>query len=138
MKPAVEAAIAELRAGLPEHAVRTKEDPDGGAFVIVEGVGIGRCFAPTHSWIGFQITWTCPDADVYPHFIDPGVQYVGSGLCEIQHPQGNLPKAMGRGATMPGFELPAVQVSRRSLHRSAEADSALQKLLRVVAFLESR
>jgi hypothetical protein len=90
------------------------------------------------SWIGFQITWTYPDADVYPHFIDPGVRYVGSGPCEIQHPEGNLPKAMGRGATMPGFELPATQISRRSLHRSAETDTALQKLLRVVAFLESR
>jgi len=39
---------------------------------------------------------------------------------------------------MPGFELPAIQVSRRSNHRRAETDSALQKLLRILEFLRSR
>ena len=138
MKPAVEEAVEELRRGLPGHEVRVKEDSDGGAFVIVEGMGLGQAFAPATSWVGFHVTWPYPDADVYPHFIDPKVQYVGSGPAPVPSPEGNLPTAMGRGATMPGFEMPAIQVSRRSNHRNATTDSALDKLLRVVEFLRRR
>jgi hypothetical protein len=138
MKPAVEAAIAEVRAGLPDQAVRVKPDSDGGAYIIVDGLTIGDCFAPPASWIGFQVTWTCPDADTYPHFIDPAVRYIGQGEAPNQYPEGNLPTSMTRNATMPGFDLPAIQVSRRSNHRDATTDGPLQKLLRVIQFLVSR
>jgi hypothetical protein len=138
MKPAVEHALEELRQGLPDRDLRVKEDPDGGALVMVEGMEIGQVFSPSISWIGFHITWPYPDADVYPHFIDPKVQYVGTGAVPNQYPEGNLPTAMTRGATMPGFEVPAIQVSRRSNRRNAETDSALEKLLRVVEFLRGR
>lgn len=101
-------------------------------------MAIGPCFDPASSWIGFHIVWTYSDADVYPHFIAAGVRYIGSGPAPNQHPEGNLPIALTRGATMPGFELPAIQVSRRSNHRNAETDSALQKLLRIAEFLRTR
>ena len=106
--------------------------------MIVDAINIGENFAPSVAWIGFHITWPYPDADVYPHFIDPTVRYIGSAPTPNQHPEGNLPAAMSRGQTMPGFEMPAIPVSRRSNHRNAETDSALQKLLRIVAFLRSR
>jgi hypothetical protein len=138
MKEAVEKAITDLREGLPDREVRVKPDSDGGAYVIVDGVDIGDCFAPAVTWIGFQITWACPDPDVYPHFIDPGVRYVGQGAAPNGHPDGNLPTAMSRGHVMPGFDLPAIQVSRRSNHRNAETDSPLCKLLRIIDFLKSR
>lgn len=138
MKPDVEAAVKELREGAGGADVRVQEDPDGGAFVILDGIHIGDCFAPPVSWIGFQITFPYPDADVYPHFIDPTVRYVGQGEATNQNPVGNLPTAMTRGAMMPGFNLPAIQVSRRSNHRNATSDSALHKLLRIIEFLRSR
>ena len=138
MKPAVEQALEELRQGLPDHDLRVKEDPDGGALVMVGGMEIGQGFSPSISWIGFHITWPYPDADVYPHFIDPKVQYVGTGVAPNQYPEGNLPTAMTRGATMPGFEVPAIQVSRRSNRRNAETVRALEKLLRVIEFLQGR
>lgn len=138
MKPDVEKGVEELREGLPGHDVRFMEDTDGGAYVIVADLEIGKSFAPRVSWIGFHITWPHPDADVYPHFIDPRVRYVGVGEAPNQHPDGNLPTSMSRGATMPGFDLPAVQVSRRSNRRNASTDTALQKLLRVIKFLRSR
>src|SRR4051794_24840374 len=125
MKPDVERAIQELREGLPGHDVRTKEDPDGGAYVIVNGIEVGERFAPSVTWIGFHITWTFPDADVYPHFIDSTITYVGEGAATNQHLEGNLPTSMTRGATMSGFEIPAIQVSRRSNRRSAVTDTAL-------------
>jgi hypothetical protein len=138
MKPDVAKAVAELKEGLPQHEVHVREDSDGGAFVLVEGMEIGDGFAPNISWIGFQITFAYPDADVYPHFLDPQVRYVGQGAAPNQHAEGNLPTAMTRGAMLPGFDRPAIQVSRRSNHRCVATDSALQKLLRIVAFLRSR
>jgi hypothetical protein len=138
MKPAVEAAIADIRAGFPDHEVRVKPDSDGGAYVIIDSLEIGDSFTPHMSWLGFQITWTCPESDTYPHFIDLGVRYVGQGETPNQYPEGNLPTSMTRNATMPGFELAAIQVSRRSNHRNAATDSPFQKLLRIIEFLASR
>ena len=138
MKPNVEQALHELRCGLPSHDVRTIEDSDGGAYVIVEAIDIGASYSPPVSWIGFHITWSYPDADVYPHFIDAAVRYVGSGETPNQHPDGNLPTAMGRGQMMPGFEIAAIQISRKSNKRNAATDTALHKLLRVIECLRGR
>ena len=138
MKAEVAAAVKEIEAAGVGVGVRIMPDPDGGAYLIVDGVAIGPCFDPGSSWIGFHIVWTYPDADVYPHFIGADIRYVGSGPAPNQHPDGDLPAALTRGATMPGFELTAIQVSRRSNRRNAETDSALQKLLRIAEFLRTR
>lgn len=138
MKPAVEQAITDIERSLVGSRVRVHEDPDGGAFVIVDNVGIGPSFEPTTTWAGFHVTWSYPDADVYPHFIDAVVKYVGTGPAPNQHADGDLPTPMSRGAVMPGFDLPAIQVSRRSNRRNVATDTALQKLLRVLAFVRSR
>src|SRR3954447_26170283 len=100
----VEAKLEELRKGMVGHGVRVQEDGDGGAFVIVDDIEIGDHFAPSRTWIGFPIVWADEDADVYPHYIDAGVGYVGAGAAPNEFPDGNLPSAMGRGAEMPGFK----------------------------------
>jgi hypothetical protein len=138
MKPTVEAGLIELRVGLQDNNIRHLEDGEGGAFVIVDELFIGENFTPSTAWIGFHITWSYPDADVYPHFLGPQVKYVGAREAPNQHPDGNLPVPMTRGATMPGFNQPAIQISRRSQRRSVETDSALLKLMRVLAFLTSK
>lgn len=138
MKLDVERGIEQLRQGLAGHRVRVKEDPAGGAFVIVEDLCIGSGFDPALSWVGFHMTFPYPDADVYPHFIDAAVTYAGERGTPNQHPDGNLPLAMTRGARMPGFDLDAIQVSRSSNRRDAATDTALQKLLRVLEFLRTR
>ncbi|MGI8998816.1 MAG: hypothetical protein ACR2GO_03810 [Candidatus Limnocylindria bacterium] len=138
MKPDVEEAIKGLEASGISTGVRAEADSDGGAYVIVDGVAIGSSFEPDAPWIGFHIVWSYPDADVYPHFMDANVRYVGSGPAPNQHAEGNLPTSLSRGATMGGYDLPAIQISRRSNRRSAGTDSALQKLLRIVEFLRTR
>jgi hypothetical protein len=134
----VETRLKELREGLVGSGVRVLEDGSGGAFVIVDNIEIGDHFAPSRTWIGFHITWADEDADVYPYFIDAGVRYVGDGAAPVEHPSGNLPAAMGRGGQMPGFDLPAITISRRSNRRNPETDSPLQKLLRIIEFLRTR
>src|SRR4051794_16968893 len=102
MKEKVEQAIAELGAAGLGSAIEIKEDPDGGAYVILEGLKIGEVWNPIESWIGFHITFPYPDADVYPHFTAAGLRYIGEGETPNQSPDGDLPMAMTRGATMPG------------------------------------
>jgi hypothetical protein len=137
VKAAVAEAIDEIRAGLPATTVDVREDADGGAYVIVRGVPIGP-FEPSKAWVGFHITWAYPDADVYPHFLDPTVTYIGTNEAPNKHAGGDLPTAMSRGARVPGFDIDAIQISRRSNRRNQETDSALHKLLRVLEFLRSR
>lgn len=138
MKPKVKEAVDEIAGGLPANNVIVKEDDDGGAYVLVEGVDLGPSFTPRSSWIAFQITWTCPDADVYPHFIDSAVVYRGNGETPNVHISGNLPIAMSRDAVAPGFDRPAIQISRRSNRRDPGTDTPLQKLLRVLEFVRTR
>ena len=138
MKEPVEKAIEELRAGFPDTTVKAKADPEGGAYVLLDEVDLGPAFSPRRSWISFQITWAYPAADVYPHFIDSSVKYVGEGEAPNAFPEGNLPAAMTRNATAPGFDMPAIQISRASRRRNAETDTALTKLLRILEFMESR
>ena len=70
MKEAVQKALNELVEGLPDAKVTAENDPDGGAYVLVDDVDLGPAFRPRRSWIAFQITWTYPESDVYPHFIE--------------------------------------------------------------------
>jgi hypothetical protein len=138
VKEEVKEAILELEEGAPGEGLLFLEDGEGGAHVIVEGIPIGSSFSPEVTWIGFHILHSYPDADVYPHMVDAGLRYVGSGDAPNVYPEGNLPTAMSRGAIASGFDRPAIQVSRASNRRDAENDSALQKLLRVINFLETR
>jgi hypothetical protein len=138
MKPAVEQAIAEIQDAGVGTDVESVPAADGGAYVRVTGIAIGSAFSPSVTWISFQITWSYPDADCYPHFMDAAVTYVGDGPAPNEHPEGNLPTSMTRGALAPGFQQAAIQVSRRSNRRDAETDSALQKLLRVIDFVRTR
>jgi hypothetical protein len=138
MKAEVEKAIEQIRTAGLGTEVEVAPDADGGAYVRLQGVDIGDAFSPSVSWISFQIAWSCPDADCYPHFIDPAVTYVGSGAAPNQHGEGNLPTSMTRGAMAPWFEEPAIQVSRRSNRRNAETDTPQQKLLRIITFLKER
>ena len=139
MKQAVREAIAELEeAGLGE-GVRFEEDDDGGAYVAVDGVEIGECFSPSLSWIGFHITHSYPEAAVYPHFVDPALRYVGHGATVGEQPEDYLPTSITRGDFKLGeLEPVAIRVSRSSPKRAPGTDTALKKLERVIAFLESR
>lgn len=134
----VETSLKDIRLGMAGHGVRVQEDGSGGAYVIVDDVDIGDHFAPSRSWIGFHLTFA-EDADVYPHFIDPDVRYLGPPeSAPNQHPDGGLPTSMTRGHEMPGVKLAAIQVSRRSNNRNGDTDSPLMKLLRVIEFLKAR
>jgi hypothetical protein len=138
MKPAVIQALQELDEGAPGGPVESKDDGSGGAFVLVRDLDIGEAYVPPFTWVAFHLPWSYPEGDVYPHFIDNAIKYVGDRSAPNEHPDGNLPTSMAHGNTAPGFELSAIQVSRRSQRWNPETDTALHKLLRVLDFIRSR
>lgn len=124
----VSAAIDELRVGFPGHEVLVAEEPQGGAHVIVNNLDLGPAFETSQSWIGFTIGFQHPLADVYPHYLRP----------DLAHADGRpLQPPLNTGHTMPGFNRPAVMLSRRSTRWNPARDSAHLKLLRILDFLRS-
>jgi hypothetical protein len=128
----VRQAIEELGESFPGHDVRTLEDGEGGAYVLVEALDLGERYAPRTSWVGFHVTHPYPDADVYPHFIAGETQYLGTGASANGYPEGMAPSL-----NMPGFDLPAIQISRRSNRWNPDRDTAAFKLSRILEWIRS-
>ena len=124
MKQDVADAIEELKGAFPSSTVCTREDGDGGAYVIVEDVAIGCRYRPSSTWIGGHITALYPYADIYPLFIGGDVSRVdGVAFVPPITPSQFL-------------ERPALQVSRRNNHTQHYPQTALAKFVKVLHFLE--
>lgn len=129
MTPHVSDAIAQLGRAFSDHQVVQLDDGQGGAFVIVEGLDLGPAFAPSASWIGFAISSMYPRADVYPHFARPD-------LARSDHAALTTP--LNPGHTMPGFNRPAVMISRRSSRWDPARDTAALKLHRILLWFNQQ
>jgi len=71
--PGVAQAIDEIRCTFEGCGVEVEDDRSGGAFVVVTGISLGYPYVQAEIWIGFQITFQYPYADVYPHFTNPNL-----------------------------------------------------------------
>ncbi len=127
MTAEVQRAIEEIRATFAKHALNVRDDGEGGAYIVVEGVDPGPKFEPSSVWIGFRITFQYPYADVYPHFVDGGLRRKdGRPLGEAMSP-------------MQAFEgRAAVQISRKTSKPDARFETAARKLLRIIDWLRNR
>lgn len=127
LTPEVTQAIEEIREAFPDAEVTVvREDGQGGALVVVDPIELGPAFTQDTTWVGFQITFQYPYSDCYPHFV-----------------RGDLARADGAAlgdATSPGnWEgRPAIQLSRRSNNLNPATDTAVTKLLKVLAWLRNR
>lgn len=128
MKPEVEQAITEIRELFPGHEVQVIPEAQGGAYVIVFEIELGRGFKPKVTWFGFLMTFQYPHADVYPHFIDAGIrkadgtEFRGDGVSGPVTWQGRT----------------ALQLSRRSHRWNPAEDTAALKLLKVIEWLKTK
>jgi hypothetical protein len=123
--PAVAKAIEEIRSSFAEYPVESEHDGSGGAFVFVRGIPLGPPYVQKDTWIGFQITFQYPYADVYPHFCRPDIARIDG-------------RPLGEGLGQAQFrENPAVQISRRSNKLNPATDTAALKLLKVVQWLRT-
>ncbi len=125
IQPQIEKAIAEIRCSFPDCRVESEPDGSGGAYVTVHDVPLGPPYAQAKIWVGFQITFQYPYADVYPHFTCAELARTdGRSLCE------GLGNANWRSR-------PATQLSRRSNKLNPAFDTAALKLLKVMQWLRT-
>ncbi len=125
MVPGVAKAIEEIRGTFDRCPVEAEADGAGGATVVVRDIPMGRPYAQARVWIGFQITFQYPYADVYPHFTNVDLSRLdGGGL------GGGFGTATFRGQ-------PAIQISRRSNRLNPETDTAALKLLKVIRWMKT-
>jgi hypothetical protein len=119
-------ALEEIRATFPEAAVTSREDGEGGAFVIVDPGKLGEPYTQPETWLGFHITFQYPYSDVYPVFVRGDLSRLDGG-------------PLGEALTPQTFEnRSAIQVSRRSKNLNPATDTAAIKLLKVIEWLRSR
>ena len=124
--PGVAKAIEEIRSTFDVCPVEADADGSGGAVVVVRGVPLGCPYVQPEVWIGFQITFQYPCADVYPHFTNADLaRSDGAGL------GGGFGTAKFRGQ-------PAIQISRRSNQLNPETDTAALKLLKIVRWMKTQ
>ncbi len=119
-------AVGEVREAFPECTVTARDDGDGGALVMVEGVPLGPPYVQATTWIAFAITRQYPYADVYPHFV-----------------RGDLARAdgaaLGGGMSLTAYlGQAAVQISRRSNRLNPTTDTVAIKLTKVLHWLLTR
>jgi hypothetical protein len=123
--PSAEKAIEEIRSSFPDCGVEVEPDGAGGAYVTVRGIAVGAPYAQPDLWIGFQITFQYPYADVYPHFTRPDLTRLDG-----------RPLGEGFGAAH-WRNLAAIQISRRSNKLNPATDTAALKLLKVLQWLRN-
>jgi hypothetical protein len=130
MTPDVSRAIDELKRAFADHAIEVIESGDGGAHVVVADLDLGAAFTPRISWIGFTIPYNYSRADVYPHFVRP----------DLARADGTpLPTPpLNGGQSLPGFDRPAIMVSRRSNRWNPARDTAALKLMRIIGWFHEQ
>jgi hypothetical protein len=126
----VEVALEELRASFPDSSLVFEETGDGGAWVRLEPVPTGPAFPHGETWIAFQIPYSYPEADVYPHFVRADLTRAdGMPLGEGFH----QPIGCWTNGTMT-----ATQLSRRTNVLDSATNTAAGKLLKVLRWLADR
>jgi hypothetical protein len=126
MTPAVAEAVEEIKAAHPGATVAVREDGDGGVFMTLEPVDPGPAYTQPETWIGFQITFQYPYADVYPHFV----------RADLARRDG---QPLGEAMSPSSFEArPAIQISRKSNRLNPATDTAAVKLMKVLQWLRNR
>lgn len=126
MNQDVAEAIEQLRCAYPATELTISEDGQGGAYVIVETVDLGKRFTPQTSWMGGHITALYPCADIYPVFIDAAVRRADGRPFQVP---------ITPGASFLGR--PALQVSRINRHVQLGGQTAVMKFAKVLDFLET-
>jgi hypothetical protein len=124
---AVVRAVEEVRHKFAGHEVTTASDGSGGVYVVIADLPLSERFVPNSTWLGFQISYLYPAADVYPH-------YVRFDLTLRDGAQ----LGPGYSPTVWGYDgAPAIQVSRRSSRWDPRVDTAALKVVKVLAWMNN-
>ena len=120
-------AIEELKLVYETENVSATEDGEGGAYVIVKGLVIGEKYIPSTIWCGFRITYMYPEAQVYPHFVNPELKRAD---------EANFGGGFSKDVSW--NKLTTVQISRSSKVWKASIDTAQLKLEKVLQWIREQ
>jgi len=125
VKVEVATAIEDLKRQFGDAKMTVRDDGQGGAYVVLDGVRMSEKFRPFETWLGFHIPAQYPYADIYPVFI-------GANIARANGAPFQAPVTAGHH-----FEgRPALQISRRSPAAQNGSQKAVAKILKVLDFLE--
>lgn len=126
LKSAVEEAINDLRKAFPKATVTVVEDGQGGADIVIEPVQLDPdVFIQSETWVGFQLSFQLPYADVYPIHVRPDLaRRDGQELSDTAfHPNKNFQNR------------PSLMLSRSSNNHDPELDKPHLKVRKVLEWL---
>lgn len=126
MKQRVFTAIEELKRAFPDSQITHNEDGQGGAYVIIESIDIGKQYVPSITWMGGHIDALYPYADIYPVFIDANVQRADGTTFTAPITSGHA-----------FMQRPAIQISRRNNRINNALQTAVAKFLKIISFMEN-
>ena len=132
--PEIAEALNELAGSFPDATVTHYEDGQGGAFVTIDPLPLGDKFSMASSWIGFHLTVSYPEAQVYPLFCASGLARIDGTM--LQPGDGFQQTAWTPRGISAGSE-PVTQISRSSNRWNPAHDTAASKLHSVLAWLRS-
>lgn len=125
MNVEVATSIEELKRQFSDASFTVREDGQGGAYVLMEPITMGKRYKPDSTWVGFQITAQYPYADIYPVF-------VGSDVTRVDGAPFVAPITAGHH-----FEgRAAIQVSRRNGSAEGGLQKATAKILKILDFMD--
>jgi hypothetical protein len=124
--PAVAEQIEELKTQFAGKTVAAEPDSNGGAYVVISPIDPGPAYKQRESSLSFQITYLCPDADIYPVFLSAGLE-------RVDGQQHTPPITHGTWR-----DQPALQYSLRSPQRDPGTETAAIKAAGVIACLAER
>lgn len=131
LKDAVARGVAEITGACGADLVRVLPDGQGGAWVELAAVDLGKPYDQDHTFLVCLLPFTLPAADIYPTFVRPDLtrcdkQPLGEGFAATQLQWPGDPKPR-----------PVIQISRRT-HSHFAAQTPLQKIEKVLAWLRGR
>ena len=126
MRVEVRTAIDELGRQFPEATITSREDGNGGAYVLMDGMKLGPRYQPDTTWVGFHLTPQYPYADIYPVFV--GADVTRADKAPFVPP-------VTPGHVFEGRQ--AIQVSRRNGAAQTLSQRATAKILKILSYLET-
>jgi len=133
IKSAVLEALGTLEIAYPDVQISTTPDGQGGLWVEFGDITLGAAYAQVSTFLVFNLPFNLPGGDIYPMFVRSDLSRVdmsplGEGFASVplQWPPGEPTQRQ------------VVQLSRRTRGGAFTAQTAAQKVAKVLHWLEGR
>lgn len=132
VKSAVQAALSELKRVYGDDQVLAFPDGQGGAWAELIEVELGNPYLQPSTFLVFLLPFNLPGADIYPMFVRSDLSRCDGAALGEGMQQTTL--------SWPGEpqQRPVVQISRRTKGGAFAAQTAVQKVEKVLEWLRNR